>query len=81
MSYKPQPSTGDSLNDWFSRMADFMNISQNLLKASSKESFEVWFEKMELIDKRSLYFFIKAHKNEISEEYLKMVRGRFRRRI
>ncbi|MCR5670147.1 MAG: hypothetical protein K6G10_04010 [Butyrivibrio sp.] len=81
MSYKPQPPTGDSINDMFSRLADFVNIAPNLLKASSKNSFEVWFEKLELIDKRSLYYYLKEHKNEIPREYLDMVRERFPREI
>ena len=77
MSYKAPVSTGDSLNDYFSRLSDFTNIAPRLLHADTKEGFEVWFEKLELIDKRSLYFFIKEHKDEIPKEYLKMVQDRF----
>ena len=77
MSYRPPDTTGDSLNDYFTRLSDFTNIAPNLLKAKSAESFEVWFEKLELIDKRSLYFYIREHKSEIKDEYLKMVEKRF----
>lgn len=77
MSYKPPERTGDAVNDWFSRIADFMNISPNLLNASSKNSFEVWFEKLEQIDKRSLYFFLQKNRDKIPKEYLDMVKERF----
>ena len=81
MSYRPQNKTNDTLNNWFSNIADFMNITPNLLRASSKESFEVWFEKLEKIDKRSLFLFLKKHKDEIPKEYLDSVRDRFPKEI
>ncbi|MBP3278308.1 MAG: hypothetical protein J6M44_05065 [Butyrivibrio sp.] len=81
MSYRPQNKTNDSLNNWFSNIADFINISPNLLKASSLDSFKVWFEKLEKIDRRSLYLFLKKHKDEIPKEYLDSVRNRFQKEI
>ncbi len=81
MCYRSIPTSGKSINDLFSRLSDFTNIAPNLLKASSKESFEVWFEKLELIDKRSLYFYLKEHKDEVPKEYLDMVKGRFPKEI
>lgn len=69
MSYIPPEPTGDPLNDYFIRMKDFTTIAPNLLKASSVQSFEVWYEKLELIDRRALLLYIKEHKDEIPEEY------------
>ena len=81
MSYKSHTNAKDPLNNWFSNLADFVNISPNLLNASSIQSFEVWFEKLEQIDRRSLYLFIKEHKDEIPKEYLDSVRDRLPKEI
>lgn len=69
--------TGDSLNDFFTDMADFMNISGNLLKADTLQVFIVWFEKLELINKRSLFLFLKQHKKEIRPQFIKWAQERF----
>lgn len=76
MSYTPPAPTGDTLNDYFSRLNDFMNIAPNLLKASSVQSFEVWYEKLELIDRRALFLYIKEHSSEIPAEYKSRVKNR-----
>ena len=79
MSYVAPKTTGDLVNDWMKRLADFMNVRHHLLEASTPQAFEVWFEKLELIDKRSLYFYIKENKENIPREYLDMVEYRFPR--
>lgn len=76
MSYKKKSKT-DGLNELFSRLADFNNVSVNLLNANTEEEFEVWFEKLEKIDKRTLYLFLCKNKDKIKEEYLDTVRDRF----
>lgn len=75
MSYQ-RKTCEDGVNEWFSAMADFVNIAPNLLKARSTEEFEVWFEKLQQIDPRSIYYYIKEHKSEIPEEYINYVKSR-----
>lgn len=76
MSYRPPAPTGDSLTDYLNRLEDFVNISPRLLEAQTPMGFEVWFEKLELIDRSALIFFIKKHKNEIPGNYLNLVKYR-----
>ena len=78
MSYI-RKETGDTLSDWFSGMADFTNISRNLIAASTKDEFEVWFEQLEQINKRSLFFFLRQNQKRIPREYLESVQWRFTR--
>ena len=76
MSYR-QPKTGNSLNDYFSALADFNMLSDHLLTAKTEESFQIWLEKLEAIDKRALYLYIKKHKAEIPENHLALAQRRF----
>lgn len=76
MSYRAEKKE-DCLNEYFSRLSDFYSISNNLLRASTEEEFEVWFEKMELIDKRSLYLFIRENYENIPLNHLALIRKRF----
>lgn len=78
MSYR-RPNTGNSLNDYFSALSDFNMLSDHLLSAKTEEAFEIWLEKLELIDKRSLFLFIRKHKNEIPEKHLALAQRRFSR--
>ena len=80
MSYR-RPNTGNSMNDYFSALSDFQMLSSHLLDAKNEESFEVWLEKLELIDKRSLLLFLRKHKEEIPEEHLRLARRRFSQKI
>ena len=80
MSYR-RPNTGNSMNDYFSALSDFQMLSSHLLDAKNEESFEVWLEKLELIDKRSLLLFLRKHKEEIPEEHLRLARRRFAQKI
>lgn len=76
MSYFHQ-KTGDSLLDYFERLADFYRISHHLLTCNNEDEFEVWFEQAELIDKRALYLFIKDNHSKIPESYLLKIKDRF----
>ena len=80
MSYK-KPDTGNSMNDLFTSWADFIQLSPNLLNADSEEAFEIWLEKALLIDKRMLYRFLKKHKQEIPERYIKAAQYHFKQEI
>ena len=76
MSYR-KPDTGNSINDLFSSMTDFVMLSPNLLNAGGRREFEIWLEKLEAIDRRSLYFFLKKHKGEIPKEHMELAERRF----
>ena len=76
MSYR-QPNTGDSLNDYFTALTDFVIISPNLLKADSERNFEIWLEKLALIDRRALFLFLKKHRDEIPPNHMKLAQLRF----
>lgn len=76
MSYV-RPNTGDSLNDYFSSLNDFTMLAPNLLAAKDPRGFQVWFEKLEQIDRRSLLRYIRIHKADIPEAHLDMARKRF----
>lgn len=76
MSYKVN-ARKEFLNEFFARLSDFNNIKNRLLLSKTKDEFEVWFEKLELIDKRSLYLLICNNKDRIEKDYLDMVSDRF----
>lgn len=80
MSYT-KPNTGNSMNDFFTALTDFVQLSPNLLKAKNSESFEIWLEKLEAIDKRSLLLFLRKHKSEIPEKHLVLAQRRFKEEI
>ncbi len=76
MSYK-KPNTGNSMNDYFTALTDFTILSKNLLSAKDFHGFIVWFDKLEKIDKRALYMFIKKHKDEFSSDCIEFAQKRF----
>lgn len=75
MSY-PQPDTGNSMNNLFSRLSDFYQLCNHILIAKSLMEFHVWLDKLLLIDRRSTILFIEKHQDEIPEEYMKLARRR-----
>lgn len=76
MSYHHR-QTQDSLNSYFSALTDFTVLSKHLLEAKNEQSFEIWVDKLALIDKRALLLFARKHKNEIPEAHLKCIQRRF----
>ena len=80
MSYQ-QTQTHDMLNDYFSNLADFMSISKNILQAENKVDFLNWITKAEKIDKRTLFLFLKKHKEQINPEFLEIAQLRFKQTI
>ena len=80
MSYR-KPNTGNSLNDYFTSLSDFVMLSNHLLTAETEESFEIWLEKLELIDKRALLLFIRKNKNKIPENHLYLAQRKFVQKI
>ena len=80
MSYR-KPNTGNSMNDFFTALSDFNMLSDHLLTAKTEESFEIWLEKLEAIDKRALYLFCQKHKHELPENHLALAQRRFSKKI
>ena len=76
MSYH-KPDTGNSMNDYFTSLADFTMLAPHLLNAKDEEHFEVWLEKLLLIDRRSLLIYLRLHKDEIPENHMNLARRRF----
>lgn len=81
MSYKNLNTSDDSLNRLFSNAANFHNMSQNLINAESFEAFQVWFEKLELIDRRMLYMFFKKNHALFKDEFVSYAEKRLRRKV
>lgn len=65
------------MNDYFSQLIDFTVISPHLLQAKTPESFEIWLEKLEKIDRRALKRFLILHKNEIPKAHFRIAQARF----
>lgn len=80
MSYTPT-DTGDSINNLFHSLVDFALLAPHLLQAKNLQSFIVWFEKLELINRRSLLIYLREHKNEIPKKHLDFARTRFVQKI
>ena len=80
MSYR-RPDTGNSMNDYFSALADFVMLAPHLLQAENSRSFQIWLEKLELIDRRSLLLYLRKHRDEIPEEHLRLAQRRFTQEI
>lgn len=76
MSYR-RPHTGNPLNNYMKSLNDFYTLVPHLLNANSKFEFEIWLEKLEQIDRRSLLLYMKKHKDEFKPEFLEMVQDRY----
>ena len=76
MSYVRQ-KTNDPLNNYLHNLTNFYQLAPHLLTAETETEFEVWFNKLELIDRRSLYLYVKENKDKIKEEYFPIVQDRF----
>lgn len=78
MSYK-KPDTGNSMNDYFSALMDFNRLAPRLLQAETEQEFDVWLDKLAVIDRRSTVLYIKAHKDEIRPDFMKRIPARLGR--
>lgn len=72
MSYK-KPNTGNSMNDYFSALMDFNKAAPKLLQAKTAQQFDIWLDKMAVIDRRSTVLYIKQHAAEIPDVFMKRV--------
>ena len=67
----------DSLNELFSGWDKFLSLSPNMLNAKDETDFKMWLDKLELIDSRFLFFFLREHYDEIKPEYMRLAQRRF----
>lgn len=72
--YKKKKSS-DSVNSWFSNMANFQRIAERMLQASTEMEFEVFLEKAMSIDKRSTCLFIEKYQQQIPPPYLNIAKA------
>lgn len=71
MSYR-KPDTGNSMNDYFTSLADFVLLFPNLLNAKTEQNFIIWLNKLIAIDPRALVLKLRQHESEIDPEYMKL---------
>lgn len=81
MSYKNLNTSDDNLNRLFTSASDFQNMSQNLLRAETFEAFQVWYEKLEKVDRRMLFFFLRKNYSSIKPEFIGYAEKRLKKKI
>lgn len=72
MSYKIH-DTGDLTNNYITRLSDFIQLAPNLLNSKTSEEFEIWYEKLDMIDRRSLFLYIRKNIKKIPNGFLNIV--------
>ena len=77
MSYR-RPGTGDHLKDCVINWKNFYNILPNLMNAKTPSEFFIWFEKLDLIDRRSMYLCLLKKDIRVPEEYRQYIYGKYR---
>ncbi|MDY6280723.1 MAG: hypothetical protein SPL63_11470 [Roseburia faecis] len=76
MSYHG-PTYSDDLENYFARLQDFYTVLPNLKEAKTKDDFLVWYDKLERIDKRSLYIYLHKYKADFNPEFIRLIESRF----
>lgn len=61
------------MNNYFSTLMDFNTHAPRLLTAATEQEFDIWLDKLALIDRRSAVLYVKANKDKIQPEFLKRV--------
>lgn len=69
MSYK-SIQTNDLMKKYIHDMTNFLCVLPHLEKAKTFETWEIWLEKLSLIDKRSLKRYLCANKSKFPAEWL-----------
>ena len=80
MSYR-KPDTGNSMNDYFTSLKDFVKLSPKLLEAEDENVFIHWFDKLSLIDRRALLIFLRKNKDKIPANHLTLAQQKFNQTI
>lgn len=76
MSYQ-KPDTGNTMNDYFSSLTNFVMLAPHLIEARNADAFQIWLEKLEKIDRRALFLYLREHKGEIPPEHIRIAQRRF----
>jgi hypothetical protein len=76
MSYRKQ-NTGNAMNDYLSSLTNFVVLAPHLIEAKNTNSFQIWLEKLEKIDRRALLLYLRKNKNNIPAEHIKIAQRRF----
>lgn len=80
MSYQ-KPQYEDPLRNYFRNLTNFYQLAPHLLNAKTEEDFEIWLEKLEAIDRRSLFLYLRENKDKIDKKFLKRAQRRFVEKI
>ena len=76
MSYR-KPNTGNAMNDYLTSLTNFVVLAPHLIEAKNTNSFQIWLEKLEKIDRRALLLYLRKNKNNIPAEHIKIAQRRF----
>ena len=76
MSYS-KPNKGNAMNDYLSSLTNFVVLAPHLIQARNANSFQIWLEKLEEIDRRALLLYLRKNKTNIPPEHLKIAQRRF----
>lgn len=79
MSYK-KPNTGNYLNDYFTNLGNFYNILPNLKTAArnkDEDSYFLWIEKLDFIDRRSMYLVLLKENLPIPKKYRAFILNKY----
>ncbi len=76
MSYN-RNRRSDPLNNYFTNLIAFNLTAHKLLEAKDEDSFEIWFDKLRLIDPRSLFVFVKKNQDKLPKEHLEAAKWHF----
>ena len=76
MSYR-KPNTGNAMNDYLSSLTNFVVLAPHLIEAKNTNSFQIWLEKLEKIDRRALLLYLRKNKNNIPAEHINIAQRRF----
>ena len=73
--------TEEILSKMFSKYPHFLDKAEDMLNADSMFKFETAFEELLKLDKRSLYFFLCLHRDDIKKEYISRAQLFFNKEI
>lgn len=76
MSYT-RPNTGNSMNDYFSSLMDFNMLAPHIIQAKNSDSFRIWLDKLERIDRRALLLYLRKHKGDIPKTHIEIAQRLF----
>ena len=69
----------DTLNCYFTRLSDFMKISKKLFLIDDFDYFIFWLSKMQDIDNRATFLFLKKNQDKLTDIQMAYVSEYYRR--